>query len=170
MSLEMQKIIFLHLAWSISYYYTTPALYAHARCDTRVIRNKQSRIPVWRDRVRSWLLIRWSCVRALPQDIYVVHCWLINPNKLNLLSWLLAYLSDKQSAWHQTFKRVVFDLNSSVGRALVRSTRDPGLTSGSGLCFSDICCISCYRMVILAISGRIFADTLVAVIKHHQQP
>ena len=27
-------------------------------------------------------------------DIYVVHCWLINPNKLNLLSWLLAYLSD----------------------------------------------------------------------------
>ena len=30
-----------------------------------------------RDRVRRWLLIRWSCVRALPQDIYVVHCWLI---------------------------------------------------------------------------------------------
>ena len=27
--------------------------------------------------------------------------WLINPNKLNLLSWLLAYLSE--SAWHQTF-------------------------------------------------------------------
>ena len=52
-------------------------------------------LPVWRDRVRRSLLIRWSCVRALPQDIYVVHCWLINPNKLNLLSWLLAYLSDK---------------------------------------------------------------------------
>ena len=28
-------------------------------------------------------------------DIYVVHCWLINPNKFNLLSWLLAYSSDK---------------------------------------------------------------------------
>ena len=27
---------------------------------------------------------------ALPQDIYVVHCWLINPNKLNLLSWLFS--------------------------------------------------------------------------------
>ena len=24
--------------------------------------------------------------------LHVVHCWLINPNKFNLLSWLLAYL------------------------------------------------------------------------------
>ena len=32
---------------------------------------------------------------ALPQDIHAVHCWLINPNKFNLLSWLLAYLSNK---------------------------------------------------------------------------
>ena len=39
------------------------------------------------NKVMRWLLIRWSCVRALPQDIvYVVHCWLIKPNKLNLLS------------------------------------------------------------------------------------
>ena len=42
------------------------------------------------------LLTWWSCVRALPQDIYVVHCWLINPNKLNLLSWSLAYLSNNK--------------------------------------------------------------------------
>ena len=42
-------------------------------------------------------------VVKLKKNIYVVHCWLINPNKLNLLSWLLAYLSDKSSAWHQTF-------------------------------------------------------------------
>ena len=52
-------------------------------------------LPVWRDRIKRVATDPWSCVRALPQDIYVVHCWLINPNKLNLLSWLLAYLSDK---------------------------------------------------------------------------
>ena len=43
-------------------------------------------ILVLRDRVGTWLPIRWLCVRALPQDVYVVHCWLISPNKLNLPS------------------------------------------------------------------------------------
>ena len=28
-------------------------------------------------------------------DIYVMHCWLIIPNKFNLLLWLLAYLCNK---------------------------------------------------------------------------
>ena len=45
----------------------------------------------------DWLPIRWACVRVLPQEKLVVHCWLIGLNKLNLLSWLLllAYLSGK---------------------------------------------------------------------------
>ena len=42
-------------------------------------------LPVWRDRVR-----------CLGTDlVYVVRCWLISPDKLNLPSWLLAYLADK---------------------------------------------------------------------------
>ena len=45
----------------------------------------------------AWLPPRWSCVRDLPQDIiYVVHCWLINPNNWNPRSWLLTYLSDNK--------------------------------------------------------------------------
>ena len=47
------------------------------------------------------LPIRWSCIRtsspATGHIMYVMHCWLINPNMLNLLSWLLAYLSNKSS-------------------------------------------------------------------------
>ena len=52
-------------------------------------------LPVWHDRIRGL---------TTDYDIYVVHCWLINPNKLNLRSWLLTYLSDKHIAWHQHFK------------------------------------------------------------------
>ena len=54
-------------------------------------------IPVWRDRIRR-LAPTPVVMRLSPATdiiIYVVHCWLINPNKLNLLSWLLAYLSDE---------------------------------------------------------------------------
>ena len=46
--------------------------------------------------VGSYKALGYNDVRVLPQDICVVHCWLINPNKLNLLSWLLAYLSHKK--------------------------------------------------------------------------
>ena len=52
-------------------------------------------LPVWRDSMRR-LTTDPVVMRLSPAtDIYVVHCWLINPNKLNLLSWLLAYLSGK---------------------------------------------------------------------------
>ena len=52
-------------------------------------------LPVWQDRIRH-LATDPVVMRSSPaMDIYVVHCWLINPNKLNLLSWLLAYLFDK---------------------------------------------------------------------------
>ena len=44
----------------------------------------------------AWLPIRKSCHRVLPRTLYVVHCWLINPNKLFLLSWLLTYLCDNK--------------------------------------------------------------------------
>ena len=62
---------------------------------------KNLAIPVWRERIgclATDLVVKHSSPAT---DIYVVHCWLINTNKLNLLSWLLANLSDKQSAWHQ---------------------------------------------------------------------
>ena len=59
---------------------------------------------VWLDRARRWLPIRWSCVRALPQDIYAVYCLLSSQNKLNLLSWLIAYLCNNWSWHHQHFK------------------------------------------------------------------
>ena len=53
-------------------------------------------VPVWRYSVRRSatdpVVIRSS---HMPQDIYVVHCWLINPNNFNLLPRLLAYVSDK---------------------------------------------------------------------------
>ena len=50
---------------------------------------------VWHDRVRC-LTTDLVVMRSSPAtDIYVVHCWVINPNKLNPLLWLLAYLSDK---------------------------------------------------------------------------
>ena len=49
----------------------------------------------WMDRVRR-LASDPVVMRSSPAtDIYVVHCWLINPGKFNLLSWLLVYLSDK---------------------------------------------------------------------------
>ena len=52
-------------------------------------------LPVLRNRIRR-LATDQVVMRSSPaMDIYVVHCWLINLNKLNLLSWLLAYLSDK---------------------------------------------------------------------------
>ena len=52
-------------------------------------------LSVWRGRVRR-LATDPVVMRSSPStDIYVVHCWLISPYKLNLLSWLLAYLSDK---------------------------------------------------------------------------
>ena len=52
-------------------------------------------LPVWHDRVRR-LTTDLVVMRSSPvTHIYVVYCWLINPNKLNPLSWLLAYLSDK---------------------------------------------------------------------------
>ena len=54
-----------------------------------------SSLPVWRDRIRR-LATDPVVMRSSPTtNRYVVHCWLITPNKLNLLSWLLAYLSDK---------------------------------------------------------------------------
>ena len=50
------------------------------------------------------LAIDPAVVRLSPDtEIHVVCCRPTNPNKLNPLSWLLAYLSDKQSAWHQHF-------------------------------------------------------------------
>ena len=52
----------------------------------------------------------WSCVRSLPQDIYIVHCWLINLNKLNQLSWLLAYLSDKINCMTSDIKKIEREL------------------------------------------------------------
>ena len=52
-------------------------------------------LPVWRDRVRR-LATDPVVMRSSPAtDIYVMHCWLIDPNRLHLLSWLLTYLSDK---------------------------------------------------------------------------
>ena len=51
---------------------------------------------MWRDKVRRSdtdpVVMRSNPVTG---HLYVVHCWLINPNKLNLFSSLLAYLSDK---------------------------------------------------------------------------
>ena len=52
-------------------------------------------IPVWRDRVRRLATDRVVMRSSPATDIYVVHYWLISPNKLNLLWWLLAYISDK---------------------------------------------------------------------------
>ena len=50
---------------------------------------------VWRDRVRR-LANDPVVMRSRPATGHnVVHCLLINPIKLNLLSWLLVYLSDK---------------------------------------------------------------------------
>ena len=50
---------------------------------------------VWHDRVRR-LTTDLVVMRSIPAtDIYVVHYWLIKLNKLNPLSWFLAYLSDK---------------------------------------------------------------------------
>ena len=63
----------------------------------------EARLLVWRDRVRR-LATDQVVTRSSPAtDLYVVYCWLISPYKFNLLSWLLAYLSDKYSAWHQLF-------------------------------------------------------------------
>ena len=54
-------------------------------------------LPVWRDKIRH-LATDPVVMRTSPAtDIYVVHCWLINPNKLNLILWLLAYLSDNKA-------------------------------------------------------------------------
>ena len=50
---------------------------------------------MWHDRIRRSATDPVVMRSSPAKDIYVVHCWLINPNKLNLLSWLLAYLSDK---------------------------------------------------------------------------
>ena len=52
-------------------------------------------LPVWRDRVRRLATDPVVMPSRPATDIYVVHCWLISPNKLNLLLWLLTYLSDK---------------------------------------------------------------------------
>ena len=57
--------------------------------------------PVWGDRVKC-LAADPVIMRSSPATRHV-HCRLNNPNKLNLLSWLLVYLSDKHSAWYQTF-------------------------------------------------------------------
>ena len=54
-----------------------------------------SSLPVWRDRIRRLATDPVVMRSSLTTNRYVVHCWLITPNKLNLLSWLLAYLSDK---------------------------------------------------------------------------
>ena len=52
-------------------------------------------LPVWHDRIRC-LATDPVVMRLSPAtDLYFVHCWLINQNKLNLLSWLLVDLSDK---------------------------------------------------------------------------
>ena len=59
-------------------------------------------LPVWHDGVVA-TIDRIRCLATDPvvmrlspaTDLYVVHCWLINQNKLNLLSWLLVDLSDK---------------------------------------------------------------------------
>ena len=56
---------------------------------------KSYRPPVWHDRIRRSATDPVVMRSSPATDIYVVHCWLINPTKLNLLSWLLAYLSDK---------------------------------------------------------------------------
>ena len=50
---------------------------------------------VWRDRIRRLATDPVVMCSSLLTDRYVVNCWLINPNKFNLISWLLAYLSDK---------------------------------------------------------------------------
>ena len=50
-------------------------------------------LPVWHDSVKR-LVIDPVVMRSSPatgHKMYVVHCWLINPNKFNLRSWLLAY-------------------------------------------------------------------------------
>ena len=53
---------------------------------------------VWRDWVRRLgtdpVVIRSSRATG-PIRCATVDCWLTNPNKLNLLSWFLAYLSNK---------------------------------------------------------------------------
>ena len=57
--------------------------------------NNNDSLLVWRDRLRRLATDHNDPVvmRSRPTtDIYAVHCWLINPNKVNLLSWLLAYL------------------------------------------------------------------------------
>ena len=47
---------------------------------------------VWCNRIRR-LATDQVVMRLSPAtNIYVMHCWLISPNKVNLLSWLLAYL------------------------------------------------------------------------------
>ena len=56
------------------------------------------RLLVWRAIGKGALLpIRWSYVRVLPQTWYAMYCYvlLVNQLKLNLLSWLLAYLYNK---------------------------------------------------------------------------
>ena len=53
------------------------------------------RLPVWHDRIKRLATDPVVMRSRTATDIYVVRCWLINPNKLDLLSWLLAYLSDK---------------------------------------------------------------------------
>ena len=51
--------------------------------------------PVWRDRLIMLLATNPVVVGSSPAtDKYVMHCWLISPNKLNVLPWLLAYLND----------------------------------------------------------------------------
>ena len=60
------------------------------------IPSEQSRcLPVWRDKIRCSTTDPVVMRSSPATDIYVVHCCLINANKLNLLSWLLGYLSDK---------------------------------------------------------------------------
>ena len=50
---------------------------------------------VWLDRIRR-VSTNPVVMRSSPAtEIHVMHCWSISPNQLNLLLWLLTYLSDK---------------------------------------------------------------------------